>query len=379
MPTEAVEVLAEGPVHRDPGAYCAHPHLVRCGAELVCVFTHRPRRPLVLHPPEDPAFTNRLVRSTDEGASWSTPVAAPGPGWSGVECGGLTALPGGGLLLVQHRFDWHDVSAAERLPEAERARLAWPSDLLRAHQASAEHEPVALPLEQAPSLLPWARGPGRAFVHRSADGGRSWCASVAPSTAPFEGGYGLRGGVVLDDGGVLLPLCDCPAYRRVFVLRSCDGGRSWSAPSPVADLPGRLFEEPAPLRLPDGRILLLLRENVSRSLWQVESADHGRRWSAPVPTGIDGYPGHLCALPDGRLLCTYGFRRPPFAIRAVLSADGGRSWTTEAPLAVASDLGSKDLGYPCTLPLADGALLTVFYARDRDGVTGLGFRRWCLR
>lgn len=376
---ERAEILEERLVYRDPAGYCAHPQLVRCGDELVCVFTRAPRRSFVLHPPEDPAFANLLIRSQDEGESWSAPVAVPGPDWTGVECGGLTALPGGGLLLNQHRFDWFDLAAAERLPAAERARLAWPEDLLGAHEASADHEPLDPALGSARELLPWARGPGRPFLHRSADGGRSWCATVPLDPAPFSGGYGLRGGVVLADGRILLPLADCPAYRRVFVLHSADGGAHWSAPLPVAAAPDRAFEEPAPLHLGEGRVLMLLRENRSRTLWQVVSADGGWTWSAPAPTFIRGYPAHLCELADGRILCTFGVRRPPFAIRAVLSTDRGRSWRTDAELVVASELVSKDLGYPCTLPRRDGTLLTVYYARDRSGVTGLCGRIWRLR
>ena len=72
-------------------------------------------------------------------------------------------------------------------------------------------------------------------------------ASTALDTAPFVGGYGMRGGVVLDDGTVVLPLCDVPDYRRVFVVRSEDGGTTWSAAIGVASLPGRWFEEPAPV------------------------------------------------------------------------------------------------------------------------------------
>lgn len=374
---ERVRVLGEVEVHRDPTRYSAHPHLVRHGAELLCVFTSAPRRPFVLHPPEDPGFVNLLVRSADEGESWSAPVPVPGPDWRGVECAGLTALPGGGLLLHQHRFDWLDLETAATRPDRE--RLAFPEDLLRAHLASAEHEPAGLGLERARALLPWVRGPGGAFVHRSEDAGRSWPLTVPLDTTPFAGGYGLRGGVVLADGTILLPLCDCPAYRRVFLLRSRDGGARWSEPVPVAELPDRCFEEPAPLLLEDGRVLLLLRENASRTLWRVESADGGLSWSPPEPTGIDGYPAHLCRLADGRSLCTYGLRKPPFAIRAVVFDDGGRSWRTESPIDIASGLGSKDLGYPCTLPRSDGSLVTVFYARDRSGVTGLRARFWRLR
>ena len=362
-------------VLRDEHGYCAHPHLVRCGEEPLVVCNWVPRRRFVLHPPEDPLYLNLMLRSADEGRSWSAPVVAPAYGWNGVECAGLTDLGGGRLLLNQWRFDWLTLDAARA--RGDRTGIAFPAQLLGAHLASAEHEDAGLDPSRAEQLMPWARAPGRTWLHRSDDGGRTWSASSELDTRPFVGGYGMRGGVVLPDGTVVLPLCDVPEYRRVFVLRSEDGGVSWSPAVPVADVPGRCFEEPAPLLLPSGRILMLLRENTSRTLWQSWSDDGGRSWAEPTPTGIDGYPAHLCPLPDGRILCTYGFRRPPFAIRAALSADGGRSWTSQEQFEIVSGLSGRDMGYPCTLVTAS-ALLTVYYARARDGCTCILSAAWEL-
>ena len=39
-----------------------------------------------------------------------------------------------------------------------------------------------------------------------------------------------------------------------------------------------------------------------------------------------GYPNHLLKLRDGRILCTFGYRRKPMGVRALLSEDGGRTW-----------------------------------------------------
>ena len=97
----------------------------------------------------------------------------------------------------------------------------------------------------------------------------------------------------------------------------------------------------------------------------------------PSPTGIDGYPGHLCQLPDGRILCTYGFRRPPYAIRGVLSNDQGASWTTARPIDIRAGLPNRDLGYPCTVSAGD-RLMSVYYARDATGCTGIHATRWRL-
>lgn len=362
-------------VFRDPHGYAAHPHLIRAGGDLLLVFNWAPRRAVILHPPQDPMYVNLLTRSGDEGRTWSPPVVAPDYGWAGVECAGLTDLGGGRVMLNQWRFRWHPLPAAEQHPD--RSHLTFPAELAQGLLASPD---LDLDPELAPEperLMPWARGPGAAHVHLSEDGGHTFQHHAALDTTPFAGGYGMRGGVALPDGSLLLPLSDVPRYEQVFVLRSEDGGRSWSRSSPVAVLPGRAFEEPAPLVLPDGTVLLLLRENVSRSLWQTRSSDGGETWAEPAPAGIDGYPGHLLRLPEGRLLCTYGHRKPPYGIRVSLSEDDGRTWRPSA--AIRDDLPNRNLGYPCTALCADGSLLTIFYGEDATGVTVIAASRWQLR
>jgi BNR repeat-like domain len=358
-------------VLRDEHGYLAHPHLIRTASELLLVCNWAPRRPFVLHPPEDPLYLNQLLRSADDGRTWSTPAVAPAYGWNGVECAGLTHLGQGRVLLNQWRFDWLTLPAALAL--ADRSGITFPDQLVAAHLASSEHEGAGLTAAAAERLLPWARRSGRSWVHRSEDGGRTWAHSGEVDTRPFIGGYGMRGGTVLPDGAVVLPLCDIPDYRRVFAVRSEDGGLTWSAAVPIAALADRWFEEPAPLLLRSGRLLVLLRENRSKSLWQTWSDDGGRSWAEPAPAGIDGYPAHLCHLPDGRLLCTYGLRRPPYAIRAALSADDGVSWPED--MEIRSGLPSRDLGYPCTV-IAGGGLLTVYYARDEHGSTCIFATAW---
>jgi hypothetical protein len=56
---------------------------------------------------------------------------------------------------------------------------------------------------------------------------------------------------------------------------------------------------------------------------------------------------------------TYGYRRSPFGNRARLSTDHGKSWSDEVTLS--EDGTSGDLGYPSTVELADGTLLTIWY------------------
>src|SRR5215467_5790525 len=101
-------------IHRDPFAYSAHPHMaVVAPDDWVIVFTQSRRRAGVLHPPQDPLYQNMLVRSRDEGRTWSQPSVVPDFGWQGVECAGLTVLSSGALLLNQWRFRWHTLAHAE--------------------------------------------------------------------------------------------------------------------------------------------------------------------------------------------------------------------------------------------------------------------------
>ncbi len=355
---------------KDPFSYCAHPHIAALpGGDLVMVFNRAPRRQFILHPPQEPLFYNVVMRSSDGGESWSAPQVAPGYDWHGVECAGLTALADGRVLLNQWRFRWYPLDLARKLAATE--PLAMPAAWAGALAGSRELDGGPDLAGRAEALAPWARGGGDAYVHLSTDGGRSFEETVRLDTAPFVGGYGMRGAALLPSGELVLPLCDVPAYQRVFVVRSHDGGRSWGPAIAAASLDGRSFEEPAPLALPDGRILMLLRENVSRRLWQLSSTDRGESWGRPEPTPIDGYPAHLLLLADGRILCVYGHREPEFSIRAVQSVDGGRSWSVETTVTIRGSPPNKDLGYPGAVLRPDGTVLTVYYAQQDDGVTSI--------
>ena len=52
----------------------------------------------------------------------------------------------------------------------------------------------------------------------------------------------------------------------------------------------------------------------------------------------------MLRLKDGRVCLTYGYRRPPYGMRACLSADGGRTWGKQ--IVLRDDGGGRDVGYP---------------------------------
>ena len=131
----------------------------------------------------------------------------------------------------------------------------------------------------------------------------------------------------------------------------------------------------------DERIVVHIRNHNprdARETLQTESEDGGRTWSEPHAIGVWGLPSHLLRLRDGRLLMSYGYRRPPFGNQARISGDGGRHWSD--PLTISADGASGDLGYPSTAQLDDRSLVTVWYElpKGRDRAV-LRMSHWRLR
>ncbi len=73
----------------------------------------------------------------------------------------------------------------------------------------------------------------------------------------------------------------------------------------------------------------------------------------------------MIRLADGRLCLTYGYRSPPYGVRARISKDDGASWGPEIMLR--NDAASWDVGYPRTVQRADGKVVTVYYAHEKGG------------
>src|SRR5690606_29795956 len=87
--------------------------------------------------------------------------------------------------------------------------------------------------------------------------------------------------------------------------------------------------------------------------------DGGATWTLPRSIGVDGFPSHLIRLKDDRLVMTYSWRKAPCGIRGRVSTDHGRTWGEEFVLT--NDAPSWDVGYPSTVELEGGELLTVWY------------------
>jgi hypothetical protein len=156
---------------------------------------------------------------------------------------------------------------------------------------------------------------------------------------------------------------------RPLCVRTTDGGRSWRFVSWIGPEPAGLAIMPATVRV-DGRELLSAirrREGTRHWIETYRSTNDGESWrldTTPAPDLGEGNPASLIRLADGRLCLSYGYRAAPFSIRARLSRDGGHSWDPEITLR--DNGGGRDLGYPRSIQLPDGRVVTVYYFWDRE-------------
>ena len=151
-----------------------------------------------------------------------------------------------------------------------------------------------------------------------------------------------------------------PLRERAALSISADSGATWSAPTPLPVCPGEgAFCEPHSLELPSGRILVHLRNDNDFTTWQCHTDDGGKTWSEPKLLTV-GAPSHLLRHSSGAIIATYGYRRPGYGQRVLLSYDDGASYEQWI---LRDDGFGGDLGYPSTVELDDGTLYSVYYQK----------------
>jgi sialidase-1 len=288
-----------------------------------------------------------LIRSRDDGATWSWPEVLLDTPIDDRDAG-IVETPSGALLVTTFTSLAYEATL-EKHP-------GW---------AAVQRRTTAA---QRQSLLD-------CWMLRSTDG-LTWS---APYRVPVNSPHGP---VALADGRLLYAGKQLwKAGHKVGVCESRDDGVTWRWLAAIPARPGDTAEQYHELHAVDaggGRLLVHLRNhnpaNNNETL-QSESTDGGKTWSVPHAIGVWGLPSHLLRLRDGRVLMSYGYRRQPFGIQARVSSDRGATWS--APIVITSDGASGDLGYPSTVELADGRLLTIWYESMRSAPKAvLRMSRW---
>ncbi len=157
------------------------------------------------------------------------------------------------------------------------------------------------------------------WMLRSTDGGLSWS---TPYRVPVNSPHGP---VAVSDGRLLYAGKDLWGGGQVGVCESSDDGMTWKWLARIPVRKGDSLDGYHELHLAEasgGRLIAHVRNenptNRNETL-QSESEDGGKTWSVPRPIGVWGLPSHLLRLRDGRLLMTYGYRRSPFGNEARVS------------------------------------------------------------
>ena len=187
-----------------------------------------------------------------------------------------------------------------------------------------------------------------------------------------------HGPIELSDGSLLYVGTDSTGndkprgYNGITVAKLTPGTKG-EIIGRIDIIPEGVSWEPHAVQLPDGTILCHIRvqryrsgEELLFSTYQSESHDGGYTWTPPHKHLSDhgGAPAYLMLHSSGAVISVYGYRQYPYAIKAMISFDGGKTWDIDHVLY--EQPHSADIGYPATVELKDGSLMTVFYAKEHE-------------
>lgn len=332
-----------------PDIYCGWPTLTRRrNGELVVVWSGGREQHVC------PFGRVDMMRSHDDGATWTWPRTLIDSGIDDRDAG-IVETAKGSLLVTTFTslaYESYHLNAAMKLKPGEPG--AWPEE--RMNRWMAAHQRLT-PEQRQSDLGCW--------MIRSTDGGVTWSnrySSVVNSP---------HGPIQLSDGRLLYAGVSLWAKeRKVQICQSSDDGQNWQ---PLAEIPTRAgddskqYHELHAVEAVDGTLVAHIRNqnsNSDRETLQSESHDGGASWTVPHSIGVWGLPSFLTRLRDDRLMMSYGYRRRPFGNQARLSEDNGKTWSD--PITISEDAVGGDLGYPSTVQLGDGSLLTIWYERMKD-------------
>jgi hypothetical protein len=314
-----------------------------------------------------------LVRSRDEGKTWSSRMIAIDTPLDNRDSGVVT-LPGGGVAVTtftntrkQQAF-WAggENSSRDPLKKLVMAYLPTISDELEEKYYG--------------GLMAISGDDGFSF-------GEPFKTPVCTPHGPslMRNGSLIYAGHLLQkrteaDGDVNQTHPNTDGIIQVYKLDKCSGYREAEF---LGEIPGlepktgtMRYCEPHTVELPNGRLVVHIR--VHGDIFTTEqsiSDDGGRTFSPPKPTGATGAPPHLMLHSSGTLVSVYGRRKPPYGIHAMFSRDNAETWDTD--WFIWNQGVDGDLGYPASVELPNGDIFTVYYAKIRgQQQTSILWTRW---
>lgn len=228
--------------------------------------------------------------------------------------------------------------------------------------------------------------PGKNYNHAnqgivytwSDDLGKTWSKTRKMLTGPVGGPAGGLSPhwrvITLKDGTALMTIYG--SYDRGYkgklkipkdtqvvsaLIRSTDNGKTWGDMSVVMAKPNPLAYEETALCQVGGLLLAHVRTD-RHNVVQYSSTDDGRTWKESIQVTEPGQqPGGAFQLAGGKLLFTWGNRRPPYGAAAMLSHDGGKTWDYEHRVSLGWDAPNGNCGYANGAQAGNGSIVVVYY------------------
>ena len=335
-----IEILSDRPVSRNylqgnGSLACAYPSsTVLADGDIACVY----RQGATKHSPDGILV---MQTSSDCGNSWTEPQVV----FDGQQLNPTKTVESGGICFTNTGTLVATFGLVEALPAG-----------------------VYVFSEQGMALR------RKTCASRSEDRGATWSDRSQMDVSPFQNAGITTRPFVLPNGAICVPVEVQTAQGPMgtALTFSQNDGRTFESLSVcAADPEGRLNLCDARFTtLPDGRILMLLWTFLQESEKTIEvhqslSADGGRTWLAPRPTGISGQITVPLALPSGTLIAASNFRHTPEGIRIWMSTDEGSRWDSEPPIQMWDLRKSCVLGQPVSEESFEEKDESVWEALDR--------------
>jgi len=309
-----------------------------------------------------------LQRSQDDGETWTFPRTVYDGPIDDRDAGVLETAKGSLLVTTFTSLAYVDYVMKKQLAKPVGSKGAWSQEKrdewLSVHNRISEEK-------RKNELGQW--------MIRSTDGGITWSARYSSIVNSPHGPIQLSDGRLLYAGKELWT-----GNKEIGVCESKDDGQTWNWLARIPTREGdaiRNYHELHAVEAPSGKLIVQIRnhnkQHAGHTL-QSESTDGGKTWSTPHSIGVWGLPSFLNRLRDGRLLMSYGHRRKPYGNQARVSTDEGKIWSE--PVTISGDGPGGDLGYPSTVELKDGSLVTVWYEKMKGSSKAvLRQARWTLK
>ncbi len=354
-------------IYRD-GEYVAFPNLaVLSNGTVICAFRHALDRQKefgrVTH--VDPTARNVFIKSTDGGQTFSSDLHVIIDDEMSDQDPCLTILSDGRIIATYFRW--------QLVPQGQ-GPSTWGAEPFEQYGRSLHGLYDCFPVGAGYSI--------------SDNNGSTWREMTLPKMDGVPQSGGVRGNCIeLENGDLLMPFygsLNLGELSRSGLMRSQDRGETWHFLSTMAfDATCRKnYLEPNICRTESGRIIGLFRtqsdfrapgvafDDTYLNLHIAASDDNGQSFGAVQE--ISGVwmsnPVHSFKLKSGKVLLTYGYRRPPYGIRARICNSELTDIADAPEMVLRDDASCGDLGYPNAIQLANGDILVAYYITMEDGV-----------